>query len=102
MKALLLIDIQNDFLPGGSLAVPQGDDVVHAANRLAARYDCVVATQDWHPADHASFASQHARRRVGEVIQLDGLDQVLWPDHCVQGTLGAELAAGWTEVASST
>jgi nicotinamidase/pyrazinamidase len=93
MRALLLIDIQNDFLPRGSLAVRDGDAIISVVNRLAPRYDHVVATQDWHPADHLSFASQHQGRRVGEVIELDGLDQVLWPDHCVQGTPGAELAA---------
>jgi nicotinamidase/pyrazinamidase len=93
MRALLLIDIQNDFLPGGALAVPAGDEVVPVANRLMSEYDHVVATQDWHPADHQSFASQHPGRRVGDVIQFDGLDQILWPDHCVQNTPGAEFAA---------
>lgn len=90
MKALLLIDIQNDFLPGGALAVREGDQIVPVVNALLDSYDHVVATQDWHPADHKSFASEHADRRVGEVIELDGLAQVLWPDHCVQGTAGAE------------
>ena len=93
MQALLLIDIQNDFLPGGALAVPAGDEVVPLANRLMAQYDLVVATQDWHPANHQSFASQHPGSQVGDVIQLDGLDQVLWPDHCVQNTPGADFAA---------
>ncbi|QDU56543.1 bifunctional nicotinamidase/pyrazinamidase [Aeoliella mucimassa] len=92
MKALLLIDIQNDFLPGGALQVPEGDRVISVANRLMDDYDLVVATQDWHPVDHQSFASQHPGHKVGEVIVVDGLDQVLWPDHCVQGTAGAELA----------
>jgi nicotinamidase/pyrazinamidase len=92
MKALLLIDIQNDFLPGGALAVPKGDTVVPVANRLMPDYDLVVATHDWHPADHLSFASQHAGKRIGDSIQLDGLDQILWPDHCVQNTFGAEFA----------
>jgi nicotinamidase/pyrazinamidase len=90
MKALLLVDIQNDFLPGGALAVPLGDEVVTVANELMPAYDVVVATQDWHPSDHLSFASQHSKRRVGEVIRLADLDQVLWPDHCVQNTFGAE------------
>jgi len=90
MNALLLVDIQNDFLPGGALAVPRGDEVVTVANELMPKYDVVVATQDWHPADHLSFASQHSKRRVGEVIRLDDLEQVLWPDHCVQNTTGAE------------
>jgi nicotinamidase/pyrazinamidase len=94
MRALLLIDIQNDFLPGGALAVANGDQVVPAANRLMPEYELVVATQDWHPADHGSFASQHPGRRASEVIRLDGLEQILWPDHCVQGTRGAEFAPG--------
>jgi nicotinamidase/pyrazinamidase len=94
MRALLLIDIQNDFLPGGALAVAQGDEVVPVANRLMPEYELVVATQDWHPANHRSFASQHPGRHVGEVIELDGLAQILWPDHCVQGTRGAEFAPG--------
>lgn len=92
MKALILVDIQNDFLPGGALAVRDGDAVVEPANRLQSGYELVVATQDWHPVDHGSFATQHEGRRPGEVILLDGLEQVLWPPHCVQGTLGAELA----------
>ncbi len=89
--ALLLVDLQNDFMPGGALAVADGDAVVPVCNHLQARFDRVVATQDWHPADHASFASQHPGRRPFEVIDLNGLQQVLWPDHCVQGTPGAEL-----------
>jgi nicotinamidase/pyrazinamidase len=91
MKALLLIDIQNDFLPGGALAVSNGDEVVPVANRLMPHYPLVIATQDWHPADHHSFASRHAGKTIGDVVQLDGLEQVLWPDHCIQGTSGAEL-----------
>ena len=94
MEALLLVDIQNDFLPGGALAVTGGDEIVPVANRLMPRYDLVIATQDWHPADHQSFASQHPGKRIGDVTDLDGLDQILWPDHCVQGTLGAELVTG--------
>src|SRR6188508_3209686 len=93
MTALLLIDIQNDFLPGGALAVPRGDEVVAVANGLMRDYDVVVATQDWHPADHLSFASQHAGKQTGDVVQLADLPQILWPDHCVQNTFGAELAA---------
>ena len=93
MKALLVVDIQNDFLPGGALAVPNGDEVVPFANRLMPHYELVVATQDWHPADHRSFASQHPGKNVGDVIDRDGLDQVLWPDHCVQGSPGAEFAS---------
>jgi nicotinamidase/pyrazinamidase len=93
MKALLLIDIQNDFLPGGALAVADGDAVVPVANSMLADYELVVATQDWHPSDHRSFASQHAGREIGEVIELDGLDQVLWPDHCVEQSDGASFAS---------
>ncbi len=92
MHALILVDLQNDFLPGGALAVLRGDEVVPLANALMPRFPLVVATQDWHPPDHKSFASQHEVRLLYEAIELDGLEQVLWPDHCVQGTPGAELA----------
>ena len=92
MDALIAVDIQNDFLPGGALAVPRGDEVIAIVNGLMPRADLVVATQDWHPPDHLSFASQHPGRQVGDVIDLDGIEQVLWPDHCVQGTPGAALA----------
>jgi nicotinamidase/pyrazinamidase len=94
MRALVLVDIQNDFLPGGALAVPRGDEVVPVANRVQPAFDLVVATQDWHPRGHGSFASSHAGRKPGEVGELAGLPQVLWPDHCVQGTAGAALASG--------
>ena len=94
MKALVLVDIQNDFLPGGALEVPQGDEVIPVANRIQPDFDLVVATQDWHPPDHGSFAANHPGKRPGAVIELDGLEQILWPVHCVQGTPGAELAPG--------
>lgn len=90
MPALLLVDLQNDFCPGGALAVPEGDLVVPIANRLIDAFDLVVATQDWHPAEHGSFAANHPGERPGDVIELDGLEQVLWPVHCVQNTPGAE------------
>jgi len=93
MQALLLVDIQNDFLPGGALAVPEGDAVVPVANRLIPAFDLVVATQDWHPPDHLSFASRHFGKSAGDTVELDGLPQILWPDHCVQHTPGAEFAA---------
>ena len=93
MRALIIVDVQNDFLPGGALAVPHGDEVIPVINRLMPRFELVVATQDWHPPDHRSFASQHAGRKVGEVVDLNGLPQLLWPDHCVQNTPGAALAA---------
>ena len=93
-KALILVDLQNDFLPGGALAVPHGDEVVPVANLLQLHFDRVVATQDWHPADHGSFAANHPGRSVGDLIHLGGHPQILWPVHCVQGTPGAELAPG--------
>lgn len=92
MRALILLDIQNDFLPGGALAVPRGDEVIPIANRLQSRFDLVVATQDWHPARHGSFASRHPGRKPGDLAELGGLPQVLWPDHCVQGSPGAAFA----------
>src|SRR6266478_6347014 len=92
--ALILIDLQNDFLPGGALAVPCGDEVLAAANELQPCFNLVVATQDWHPANHGSFAANHPGKRPGDVIELDGQPQVLWPVHCVQGTWGAEFVAG--------
>ena len=87
--ALILVDLQNDFMPGGALAVTGGDEAVAAANRLMPSYEFVAATQDWHPAEHGSFAASHAGRAPGEMIELAGLPQVLWPVHCVQGTPGA-------------
>jgi nicotinamidase/pyrazinamidase len=94
MKALILIDLQNDFLPGGALAVPDGDAVVPLANRLQREFELVVLTQDWHPQNHASFAANHPGKAVGQVIDLDGLPQVLWPVHCVQNSRGADFAPG--------
>ncbi len=106
MKALILVDLQNDFTPAapatpnagakpdGALAVPEGNDVLPVVNRLMDHFPLVVATQDWHPPGHRSFASQHEGHDVGEVIEWKGLEQILWPDHCVQGTFGAELLAG--------
>jgi nicotinamidase/pyrazinamidase len=89
MKALILVDIQNDFCPGGALAVPDGDAVVPVINRIQGNYDLVVATQDWHPANHGSFAANHPGGAVGEQIELAGQEQILWPVHCVQETPGA-------------
>lgn len=88
---LIVVDVQNDFMPGGALAVPRGDEIVPLVNRLAARFDNVVLTQDWHPQGHASFASSHPGRKPFETITLAYGPQVLWPDHCVQGTSGAAL-----------
>lgn len=92
MHVLLLIDIQNDFLDGGALAVPGGNSVIDVANQAMESADHVVATQDWHPVDHGSFASQHDLN-VGQTFDLEGLPQVAWPDHCVEGTAGAEFAS---------
>lgn len=92
--ALLVVDVQNDFLPGGALAVAGGDEIVPLVNDLARRFAVVVLTQDWHPAEHASFASSHAGKRPFETQRLAYGEQVLWPDHCVQGTTGAAFAAG--------
>lgn len=89
-KALILIDLQNDFCKGGSLAVPDGDAVVPLANQLQKHFDLIVATQDWHPKNHASFAINHPGRQIGEIINLNGVQQILWPSHCVQGAKGAE------------
>jgi nicotinamidase/pyrazinamidase len=91
MNALILTDLQNDFCPGGALAVPEGDQVIPVANRLAQRFALVVATQDWHPPNHGSFAASHPGCRPGDVVELAGLPQVLWPVHCVQGTPGADV-----------
>lgn len=94
MKTLIIIDIQNDFLPGGALAVTGGDTIVPLINELMSSYDHVVATQDFHPANHGSFAANHDGRAPGETIDLNGLNQILWPTHCVQGTLGTDFAPG--------
>ena len=90
-RALLVIDLQNDFCPGGALAVADGDAVVAEVNRLMPAYDVVIATQDWHPPDHCSFASQHPGARLYDTVEVGGIAQTLWPDHCVQGTAGAAL-----------
>ena len=90
MRTLIIIDIQNDFLPGGSLAVPEGDKIIPVINRLQEKFDLVIATQDWHPENHMSFASNHQNKEPFETIRWKETDQVLWPDHCVQNTRGAE------------
>jgi len=92
-RCLIVIDVQNDFLPGGALAVAHGDEVVAPINRLAARFANVLLTQDWHPRGHASFASSHPGKRPFETARLAYGEQVLWPEHCVQGSHGAALAA---------
>ena len=92
MKALIVVDIQNDFLPGGTLAVNNGDLIIPIVNSLMRQFELVIATQDWHPVNHGSFASNHENKKPGDQIVLNGLDQVLWPDHCVQHTWGAEFS----------
>jgi nicotinamidase/pyrazinamidase len=92
MRALLLTDIQNDFLPGGALPVPGGDTIIPIANVLQPHFPLLVATQDWHPPHHASFAANHPGKNVYDQIDLCGLPQTLWPVHCVQNTPGADLA----------
>jgi nicotinamidase/pyrazinamidase len=94
MKTFVLIDIQNDFTPGGALPVPKGNEVVSFVNQMMPRFDRIVATKDWHPKNHVSFASNHPRKKIGEVINVQDGTQILWPDHCVQGSHGAEFAKG--------
>ncbi len=91
--ALVIVDVQNDFLPGGALAVPRGEEIVPLVNRVAARFAVVVLTQDWHPAGHASFASSHPGKRPFQTLRMPYGEQVLWPDHCLQGSAGAAFAA---------
>ena len=89
MNALIMVDVQNDFMPGGTLAVPDGDAIVPIINALQRHFDLIVATQDWHPHNHASFASNHEGRKPFDEIDLHGIRQTLWPVHCVQGSHGA-------------
>jgi nicotinamidase/pyrazinamidase len=91
MKGLLIVDVQNDFLPGGALGVPKGDQIIPIINQLQEIFTCVIATKDWHPPNHISFASNHGKR-AGEIIEVKGMKQELWPDHCIQGSYGAEFA----------
>jgi nicotinamidase/pyrazinamidase len=95
MSALIIVDIQNDFLPGGALSVPRGDEIIPLANRLQEqeRFDLVIACQDWHPPDHGSFAANHPGKKPGDRILLEGIEQILWPVHCVQNTHGAAFAS---------
>lgn len=95
MKALILVDLQNDFFPGGALAVNQAFEILPVINQLLhAKFDLIVATKDWHPRDHGSFAPNYGKK-PGERIVLAGLEQILWPIHCVQGTHGSEFVQGW-------
>lgn len=90
MKALLIVDVQYDFLEGGALAVPDGNQIIPVVNKLQDKFDLVVATQDWHPSNHKSFASNHPGKNLFDKIILNGIEQILWPDHCVQESYGAE------------
>lgn len=90
MKTLLIIDVQNDFMPGGALAVPEADKIVPVINRIQSKFDLVVAAQDWHPQDHISFASNHRGKVPFDEVEVHGKPQTLWPDHCVQGSEGAK------------
>jgi nicotinamidase/pyrazinamidase len=90
-SALILVDMQYDFCPGGSLEVPEGDKVIPVANRISSLFSTVVASQDWHPEEHVSFASQHTGKNPFDTTKIDGREWTLWPDHCMQGTKGAEL-----------
>ena len=94
MEALVVIDLQNDFCPGGALAVAGGDEIVPVVNRLISEFDHVVMTQDWHPAGHSSFASSHPGKQPFETVEMPYGTQTLWPDHCIQGTSGAMLHSG--------
>ena len=97
-RALIVIDVQNDFCPGGALEVPQGDEIIAPINDLMKDFDAVILTQDWHPARHSSFASSHSAKGPYEVIDMPYGPQVLWPDHCIQGTSGAEFHADLDKV----
>lgn len=94
MNALIIVDVQNDFLPGGQLAVQNGDKIIPVINHLQDHFDLIVATQDWHPAGHKSFASSHKGKKPGDTISLNGFEQMMWPDHCIQGSRGAAFAPG--------
>ena len=90
MKTLVIVDIQNDFLKGGSLAVPEGEKIIKPINKIIKQYDLVIATKDWHPKNHISFASNHSDKKIGDIINVNGVDQVLWPDHCIQNSYGSD------------
>ena len=93
MKALVIIDVQNDFLINGALEVPEGNDVIEHINHIIENYVLVVATKDWHPLNHVSFASNHPGKKIGDVIKVNNIDQILWPNHCVQESKGADFPA---------
>lgn len=96
MKALIVVDIQNDFLPGGALVVKEGNTIIPLINEMVHySFDLIVATKDWHPTEHGSFVNNYKDKKTGDHINLGQLDQILWPAHCVQGTWGSEFAPGW-------
>ncbi len=90
MKALVIIDVQNDFLINGSLEVSRGNDVIEPINEIVKNYALVVATKDWHPSDHVSFVSNHPGKKIGDVVKVNNIDQILWPEHCVQESSGSD------------
>ncbi len=97
MKSLLIVDMQNDFMPGGALAVPGADALIPVINGLIPHFSLVVATQDWHPQEHVSFVTNHPGKKVGELVDAKGIPQILWPIHCVRHTRGAEIVSGLQE-----
>lgn len=94
MKTLVIVDVQNDFMPGGSLPVAGANGIIPVINQLQNHFDLIIATQDWHPQNHSSFASNHMGKNPFEKTLIGGMEETLWPDHCVQGTPGAEFTSG--------
>ena len=93
MKALIIVDVQNDFLKNGSLEVPRANNVIEPINQIINNYSLVVATKDWHPLDHVSFASNHPGKKIGDVVKVNDFDQILWPEHCIQESKGSDFPA---------
>ncbi len=93
-RTLLIVDLQNDFMPGGPLGVPGADQIIPVINQFLPKFSVVLASQDWHPIDHVSFAANHPGKKPGDIVEAQGIEQILWPVHCVRNTKGAELVAG--------
>lgn len=93
MRALIIVDVQNDFVDGGALEVPEGNQIIPTINKISSKFDLVVATKDWHPEKHLSFADNHEGKELGQIIDLNGLPQILWPIHCVQHSEGSEFVS---------